>query len=364
MSFSKTGEVPSTYKALLFKSASVPPTVESFPTPKLEYGSVLVKPLYTWIFNYATEVYTNGNPRNYNVSFPIVGGVNAIGRVAAVSPDATSLKVGDLVSVDPTIRSRDEAYPVPMLSYGMSQHGTWSELINVPLENALRIDEAALQRNKIAIKDVAFFSQLSVPYGGFRDVGLTAGEAVLIAPATGNFSGAAVHVALAMGARVIAMGRNESILAELKALAPGRVDTLTLSGSVDTDVAAIAKYGPVDVFMDFSAPMVTNHSHIKAGILSVRPGGRVSLMGNVKDLEIPYLMVMFGGLTIKGTLMYTREQARDMIKMIETGALKVGAEAGLTTKGVFKLEEWEAALDMSAKEKGAGRAVYFAPNQE
>ncbi|OTA94210.1 hypothetical protein M434DRAFT_394964 [Hypoxylon sp. CO27-5] len=160
------------------------------------------------------------------------------------------------------------------------------------------------------------------------------------------------------------MGRNEKILAELKAIAPEKLDTITLSGSVDTDVAALAKYGPIDVFQDFTPPMATNLSHIQAGILSVRAGGRINFMGNVKDLEIPYRAIVYRGLRIYGTLMYTREQALDMLMLIETGTLKLGPAAVLTTKGVFKLEEGNTALGFAAKEAGAGRAVHIAPNEE
>ncbi|KAI6084058.1 alcohol dehydrogenase GroES domain-containing protein [Hypoxylon rubiginosum] len=363
---SNAAQLPSTYKGLLFASASVPPTITPIPTPKLEHGTVIIRPIYSWIFNYAADIYTNGNPRNYPIQFPVVGGLNGIGRVAAVPPDAGSLKVGDLVVIDPFLKQRDGVHTVNAMALGMAEadHGTWGELIRIPLENALRVDEAALQKRNISLKDLAFFSQLVPPYGGLRDVALTAGETVLIAPATGNFGGAAVHVALAMGARVIAMGRNEAILAELKVLAPGRVDTIVLSGSVEADVANIARYGPVDVFQDWSPPMATNKAHIRAGILSVRPGGRVSFMGNVKDFEIPYGALVYGGLSVKGTLMYTRDQALDLIKLIETGTIKLGPEAGLATNGVFKLDEWEVAFELAAKEAGAGRAVYFAPNQD
>ncbi|KAI0168876.1 alcohol dehydrogenase GroES domain-containing protein [Hypoxylon sp. FL1284] len=363
---SNATQLPSTYKGLLFTSASTPPTVASVPTPPLEHGTVIVRPIYTWVFNYAAETYANGNPRNYPIKFPVVGGTNGIGRVAAVAPDATSLKAGDLVAIDPFVPQRDGVHVAGPVSLGMSEahQGVWAELVRIPLENAVPIDEAALRRRNVSLQDLAFYPQLVVAYGGFRDVGLTAGETVLVAPATGNFGGGAVHVALAMGARVIAMGRNEKILVELKALAPGRVDTVALSGSVEADVANIARFGPVDVFQDFSPPMVANKSHIRAGILSVRAGGRVSLMGAVADLEIPYALTVLRGLRIQGTLMYTRDQALEFIKLVETGALKLGAEAGLTTKGVFKLEEWDAAIELAVKEAGAGRAVQFAPNQD
>ncbi|KAI1765016.1 hypothetical protein GGR53DRAFT_519954 [Hypoxylon sp. FL1150] len=142
--------------------------------------------------------------------------------------------------------------------------------------------------------------------------------------------------------------QKDKILAELKGLAPGRVDTIVLSGSVETDVANIAKYGSVDVFQDFPPSMVTNKSHIMAGILS--------------DLEIPYSALVYGGLRVQGTLMYTRGQTLDFIKLIETGTNKLGPEAGLNTNGVFKIEEWEAAFELAAKQAGVGKTVYFTPN--
>ncbi|KAI1211183.1 alcohol dehydrogenase GroES domain-containing protein [Annulohypoxylon truncatum] len=367
MSSLTSAQPPSTYKALFFESASIDPTVASLPTPKPDPGTVIVRPLYSWVYGYAGDIFTNGNPRNYPVSFPLTGGGNAIGRVAAVPPEAKNLKVGALVVVDPIIKERDSSahHLSDFRAIGISDNGTWAELVKAPIENVLRIDEAALERNGIPIRDAAFYAQLVVPYGGLRDVKLIAGETVLISPATGNFGGAAVHVALAMGAgRVVAMGRNEKILAELKALAPGKVETVVFSGSVEADVASIAKYGPVDVFLDLTPPMAKNTSHIQAGIMSMRPKGRVSMMGNVNALEIPYRLVAFRGLRLQGTEMYTREQAMDMLKLIETGTLKTGPEAGLVTKGVFKLEDGLAALEFAAKEAGAGRAVYFAPNEE
>jgi hypothetical protein len=49
----------------------------------------------------------NGN-RQYPYPMPLVVDTSAIGRVAAEGPDATALKVGQLVWVDMTIRGRDD----------------------------------------------------------------------------------------------------------------------------------------------------------------------------------------------------------------------------------------------------------------
>ncbi len=370
-------QLPATYKGLFFPSASEPAVVTDIPTPPLEPGSAFVKPLYSWIPGYSNELYTNGNPRQYNIPFPVVGGTGSIGRVVAVGPDSVGLSVGDLVTTEPLIRIRDHATMGYMLTLGTGapnptlpaafdhfHHGTWGELVRVPLENVHRFNEEALRRQGIAVPDLAFFAQLAVPYGGLRDVGLRPGETVLITPATGSFGGAAVHVALALGARVIAMGRNESILAELKALAPNRIDTAAFSGNEEADIAALSKFGPIDVYYDMTPAKVQNPSHVRAGILSVRPGGRISFSGAVPDFKFPYTAIMQRNLTVKGTLMYSREQAQELVKMIETGVLRLGPEAGLITKKIFKLEEWEEAIETAAKEAGAGRAVLFAPTQE
>ncbi|KAI1387168.1 alcohol dehydrogenase GroES domain-containing protein [Hypoxylon trugodes] len=361
---SQPAQLPSTYKALQYPSSTAPPIIVTLPTPAVDSGSVIIKPLYNWIVTYAANVYGKGNPRQAPVTFPIIGGSNVIGRIAAIPPDATTLKIGDLVTVDPQIKARDITY-LPVLGHlGLTYPGTWAELVKVPLENVLRFNEDRLKGLGVGIRDLAFVQQCLVGYGGLRDVNLTAGETVLVTPATGNFGGGAVHVALAMGARVIAMGRNEGILEELKGLAPGRVETVVMSGSVESDVAAITKFGVIDVFLDLTGIEATSTAHIRAGILSVRPGGRVSLMGQVAGVELPYTMVMYRQLTIRGTLMYTREQAEDLIKLVETGVLKLGPSAGQTIRGIYKLEDGAAAVEASRREAGAGRCVYIVSDEE
>jgi len=81
------------------------------------------------------------------------------------------------------------------------------------------------------LESLLYIATLLVPYGGLRDINLLAGETIIIAPATGSFGGAAVHVALAMGARVIAMGRNVDTLQRINALSE-RVEVVPITGDV------------------------------------------------------------------------------------------------------------------------------------
>ncbi|GKT90212.1 alcohol dehydrogenase GroES domain-containing protein [Colletotrichum tofieldiae] len=364
MSSNTSNQLSSNYKGLYFTSPSAPPEITSFPTPTIDVGSVIVKPLYCWIPGYINDVYSKDNPRQYPVPFPVIGGTNAVGRVVAVPPDATKVKVGDLVVVDPTIRPRDDSGQIMLLGLlaatGEMQaiakdvwhHGTWAELVKAP------------SKTRRQPRDLVFFGQMAVPYGGLRDVNLIAGETVLISPATGSFGGAAVHVALAMGARVIAMGRNEKVLGELRNLAPGRVETVKISGSLETDLAEISKFGPVDVFLDLTPQTATNIDHIRAGLLSVQAGGRVNLMSGVPEIPISPPLLQFRGVTIRATMMCTWSQEEDLVKLVQTGVLKLGEKAGLKIQGAFKLEDFATALETAEKESSAGRSFVFTPNEE
>lgn len=62
--------------------------------------------------------------------------------------------------------------------------------------------------------------------------------------------------------------------------------------------------------------------------------------------------------------MNTPEQLKALIQLVETGVLKLGESRGLSCKGVFSLEEWEAGFDLAAKEAKAGNFVLLQPSQE
>ncbi|KAI1439915.1 alcohol dehydrogenase GroES domain-containing protein [Annulohypoxylon stygium] len=371
--------LPETYTGLQFHSASSPPTLVPLKTPIPTAGTVIVKPLYSIIVQYANQIFTNGNPRGYKYPLPIVPGGSCIARIAAAPSDATSLKPGQLVFVELTVRSREDPNIKVLRSFnegpteatkklmGGWRNGSWATLMNAPLESVHALDEDILVRKLgYKLEEFGSLSQLVVPYGGLADVDLKPGETVLIAPATGSFSSAAVHVALAMGARVIAMGRNEIALADLKKLAePGRVETVKISGDVEEDLNALSKFQPIDVYFDISPRPASTSSHIKAGIFALRAGGRMSLMGGIPgDIGLPYWHISLNGITIKGTFMNTSQQAKDLIKILERGVLKIGTRAGMEVAGKFKLNDWEEAINSAAAKGGPGKSVYFTPNEE
>ena len=273
--------LPQTHRALIVTSTTTPPTVQTIPTPQPGPGSAVVRILAANVLSYMRQIY-NGE-RRYPFPMPLVAGTSAIGRVAAVGPDATLLRRGMLVLVDCTVRGRDDATAVFLsgihegfsegsrtLMGGEWRDSTYAEYAKVPLETCEVLDEGRLLgRMGYEAADLAFMSALMVPYGGLRDIDLKAGETVIVSPATGAFGGAAVLTALAMGARVIAMGRNVEALERIKKRSE-RIESVPITGDVLKDSEALKRFGPVDAFFDISPPEAGKSTHIKSGILALK----------------------------------------------------------------------------------------------
>ncbi|KAK7755989.1 hypothetical protein SLS62_001931 [Diatrype stigma] len=350
--------------------------VEEAPIPEAQRGTAVVEILASVIGpGYGFLLST---PLPF-LSFPTpsIWGNNAIGRVVSTGPDAAKLEKGQLVFVDEFIEARDDpnvaiiaglmdglSAQSKKLASGAWRNGTWTTHAVVALENATPLDEGLLL-GKLGydVSELTYLTRFTVAYGGMSAMGVKPGETVIVGPATGQFSGAAVEVASALGARVIALGRNTEVLSRLKETF-ARVETVILSGDVEEDAKAIQAFGPADAFIDISPTKASNAklTHITSALKSLRRHGRVSLMGGIAgDISIPYQLVMMNNIEIKGRWMYTRDEVREVVKLVETGLLKLGKSAGHTVHGKFKLDEWQAALDTAANHDTWGSVVTFTP---
>jgi D-arabinose 1-dehydrogenase-like Zn-dependent alcohol dehydrogenase len=210
-----------------------------------------------------------------------------------------------------------------------------------------------------------------IPYGGLDDAGVKSGDTVVVAPATGRFSGSAVITALAMGANVIATGRNQAKLDDLvKAVgSPKTMKSVVMSGEVDKDTAALSRaVGPrgADVVLDLSPAAAGANgqtpSYLLAGLNVLRRGGTLSLMGGLPGtIAIPYLGLMLKNIVVRGRYMYERDQIEQVIKLAESGQLRLGKDAGSKVVGKYSLEQFEKALDEAEANPGWGNVVGFAP---
>lgn len=194
---------------------------------------------------------------------------------------------------------------------------------------------------------------------GLRAIDVKAGQTVVVAPATGSYSGATVEVASAMGAKVVALGRNLEVLQRIADNNP-RVNAVQLKNDPGEDYASIKKFGTIDAYVDISPGAANDSTHVRTCLSTVKQYGKVCLMGIIqKDIAIPYMIAVLNNLTIRGQYMFERDDIRDVIKMVETGVLRLGKDAGHTVAGEFKLEEFEKAIDTSEANPEAGKVTVF-----
>ena len=327
-----------TMKAAVLRAFGSPLAIEDVPDPLLGTGEVIVDVVAAGVLPYAHEVFSGA--RNYPLQLPVVSGCGAIGRVRATGPDATRLAVGDWVSCDATVRSRDGGLTPDITLQGWSSrgegglrlqtyfhNGPFAERMRVPTENAIPIgpiDPADAGRWCALLV-------LLVPYGGMLAAGFQAGETLLVSGATGNYGSAAVAVGLAMGAGcVVAPGRNEAVLADLSRRFGPRVRTVKLTGQEDEDRARMqaAAPGPIDCVLDILPPSAPATA-ARAAVMAVRPYGRAVLMGGVgmlggAGLDLPYPWIMRNCITIHGQWMFPPAANLGMAALIRSGLLDLG----------------------------------------
>jgi alcohol dehydrogenase len=359
-------------KAAVLKAFGSPLAIETVPDPVLGTGEVIVDVAASRVLAYANEVLSG--ERKYLLELPVVFGPGAIGRVRATGPDATRLRPGDWVYCDPTVRSRDNALSPDIALQGLTggsdggmrlqryfHDGAWAERMRLPTENAVPI-------GTIDEKDAGRWctmGTLLVPYGGFLAARLQAGETVLVNGATGSFGGAAVAVALAMGAPcVVAAGRNEQALAELTRRFGPRVRAVPMRGSEADDRARIlhAAGGPIDCVLDILPP-AANAVQVRTAIMAVRPYGRVVLMGGVgmmggSGLDLPYPWMMRNCITLRGQWMYPPHAAILMAGLIRSGLVNLDHFEIAT----FALDRANEAVAHAAANSGPFRMTVIEPS--
>ncbi|KAI8240951.1 Alcohol dehydrogenase 2 [Colletotrichum sp. SAR 10_99] len=354
--------IPENTTALVLPAFNEPLNLEKTPTPKTTpVGSVLVRVLSTSVRPHNRAGFSGNSPLSLPV--PYNPGDTGVGRVLAVGPDAVAIKPGQLVYISGFYLARDDPEGTRVLTglhdgFGepgqakLFKHlgGLWRDVATVPLENAIPLNEKLLR--------------LSVAYGGVSAADLRAGETVIVAPATGHFSGAVAEVAPQIGCSVIALSRSASKLEPLTSRYP-RITALELSGDEKKDAAAIRALAPggADAYIDVAPPSATaSPHHLTVSLGSLRSFGRAVFLGAMFDVKINYMSLMVRNIIIKGQYMYIRAELVSLVKMVETGVIKLGKDAGhqIVNRG-FSLEEWEEAVTIAEKATSWGQQVLIYP---
>jgi len=224
--------------------------LEDVPVPEPRPGSVLVRVEASALMSYL-KAYVEGKLPFYNPpAKPFTIGTNAIGTIDAVGSDVWTLRKGERVVVSSHFSAGENVDDPAQILIGLTAGaGSESMLADWPdgtlAEYALAPVEAVTLLDGFEGADAAELAALSrfiVPFGGLQRTGLRGGQTIIINGATGYFGSGAVMLAVAMGAgRVVAVGRKQAALEQLREAFGPRVIPAVASGDPATELPALAR---------------------------------------------------------------------------------------------------------------------------
>ena len=368
-------------RAVWLSSFSSPSEVVSLPIPTATQGSAVIRVEATFLTPYTDAVHS-GKLAALHLKPPFVPNPGAVGRIYAVGSDSVKMKPGDLVYVDPTVRARDDPKVIIMQGHHGGddtdahqklmhewRDGSLQQFQKVPLENCFLLNEQRLLGELTYTSvDLTLLPVYMVAAGALIEAAnIKAGETVVIGPSGGSFGGAAVEVALALGANVIALGRNKQKLEDMKLAlgSPDRLQHVVMTGNVESDAVAIKGVAPedgVDVYNDWTPGKFATPLYLSAASHALKGGGRVVLSGGAGgDLVLPHLVMVHKNLQVTGRWMYQPATAQLVINMVTAGFLKIGKRNGAEV-ATFSLDAHHAAIENAAKNGGWGNFTVVTPH--
>ena len=269
---------------------------------------------------------------------PASVGLDAAGVVVKTGSAVTGIAAGARVYVNPWLNCGTCAYcragtPLQCIAAAFQGYFGFTDQ-SAPLQRAYPYGgfaeymPAAAERLIVLPDSVSFdaaarFGYLGTSFAGLRRGGAGPGTWLAINGVTGTLGvGATLH-ALAMGAtRILGIGRNRAVLADLKALAPQRIETLVLGDTPVTDWLLERTEGlGVDVLLDCSGRAASSATTAQALGALKRGGIAVNIGALTEKLEIEPIAIMVKALAFRGSNWFTTAEGQLMAELAGAGVL-------------------------------------------
>jgi D-arabinose 1-dehydrogenase-like Zn-dependent alcohol dehydrogenase len=277
---------------------------------------------------------------------PAIFGLDPAGVVAKVGEQVFHVRPGERVYVNPgrscgsckMCRSgqvTDCPYWTLQGYFGRSQeimraypYGGLAQFITAPATALVKLPDT------VSFEAAARFGYYGTAYAAMKKIGVGPGQSLLINGISGQLGLNAASLALAMGATtILGTGRNQALLDRVKALAPGRIEVLSVpnapaqnaSPANPDPLAAWAKkitggYG-VDGMIDCLPPGAPASAMMRA-LYCLRRGGRAVNVGAVLEtLPLNAFWMMTNRIGLQGSVWFTTGEGEDMAAMAAAGTL-------------------------------------------
>jgi alcohol dehydrogenase len=329
--------MPATMRAARLHQPGQPLKVDTVDIPEPRPRDVLVAVKACGIIPNMNTIFS-GRLWNHLPPLPASVGLDAAGIVAKVGSEVTDVSVGERVYVNPWLTCGMCAYcraGEPMLCsaagfqgyFGFFPHSV-RQLMDYPFGGFSEYVTAAPQRlvrlqQHVTFEQAARFGYLGTSFAALRLGEVGAGSWIAINGITGTLGVGAVLLALGMGAtRILGLGRNRDVLAQVKALASNRIEVLALGEAPIANWLRTRTDGlGVDVLLDCSGRNATA-SNTEEALAALKRGGTVVNIGALTEpLPIHPIRFMTTRLQFKGSNWFTTGEGQLMAEMAGVGVL-------------------------------------------
>lgn len=333
------------------------------PVPEPRPGTVVLRLEASVLMSYLADYVAGRLPFYDPPAGPFTIGTNGIFTIHAVGRDVWHLRPGQRVILSSHLVAHENVPDPAQMLLGLTAlgdkavqrdfpDGVLADFAVVPKELVTPIDGIS----HLSPVQLAAAIRFIVPYGGWLRGRLAAGDTAIVTGATGSYGGAAVLLALALGAgRVVAAGRDPAALA---AIARERVVPVRLTGDRAADTAAIraAAGGGAHVALDLVGG-ATDPSATLAALHALRRNGRLVAMGSVRvPIPIDYMALLTNNWELIGQFMYPADAYQRLFELVRAGLLDLTA----ITPHVYPLAELPAAM-AAAADVGSLACVVMTP---
>lgn len=296
--------------------------VEEFPVPGLQADEVLVRVRACGICG--SDVHGMDGSSGRRIP-PIIMGHEAAGEIAEVGSGVTGWKKGDRVTFDSTVYCGEcwfckqekinlcENRRVLGVSCGeYRRHGAFAEFVAVPQRILYRLPD------NLSFEQAAMVEAVSVAVHAVKRTPLSKDAATLVV-GTGMIGLLVVQALRVAGCpQIIAIDLDENRLRLAEKLGATRTFKADDSG-VQEKIRALTGGRGVDAAFEVVGLSPT----VKTAIESVRKGGSVTLVGNLKpQVELPLQAVVTRELTLIGTCASAGEYP-ECLELIASGKINV-----------------------------------------
>jgi alcohol dehydrogenase len=279
---------------------------------------------------------------------PAIFGLDPAGVVAKVGEQVFHVRPGERVYVNPgrscgscRMCRSGQPYDCPNWTlqgyFGRSQdimraypYGGLAQFITAPATALVKLPDA------LSFEAAARFGYLGTAYAAMKKIGVGPGQTLLINGISGQLGLNAAQLALAMGGtKILGTGRNQQLLDRVKALAPSRIDVLSVPDTPSSSAAgadplvtwakAATEDHGVDGMIDCLPPGAPASAMMRA-LFCLRRGGRAVNVGAVLEtLPLNAFWMMTNRIGLQGSVWFTTGEGEEMAAMAGAGTLDLSA---------------------------------------